>query len=314
MPVLAEPSIAADQIHIVGIARAGEYFPILQEIEKTPTLRSPFSRRPSDAGTWCKVQTALGQVGWIHAQPYGIGSKPFAQLNRRPPAAKVPDSIAGGQIAAVLLISGFGVWVLFKIFGSGVSGVPSYSSGGNEPQSEDSEEGTSAGWFSEVFRGREESKPKQGLFESHGDFRKRVYLEGKEHIIKAVTGAEPKQGLFEEDDKYRYRISHEANEALVERATGSAKQGFFEREDKYRERMAHEANEAIIEASTGCEPKQGFFEDKDKYDARITHEANECIIEEATGSAPKQGFFETDDDYKTRISQEAKDIKASAQD
>lgn len=317
LPVLAEPSITSDKLNIIGLARFGEYFPVLEQSEPVYTLGNPLSNRPSNAGKWCKVQTSSGQVGWLLAQPTGMGSKVFAQIVNIPPPPhyQAPNATSGGGSAGVvILILVVGGFLLVKLFSSNGSGVSHTSSGGGSYSTNSSgdKESNSKGWFTDVFHGRTESKPKQGFFEKHGDYRDRVYLEGKERIIEDATGTAPSRGFFESDDKYKSRVAHEANEAIVEKGSGSSpSQGFFENDDKYRERMSHEANEEIISAATGSEPSQGFFESDEKYNERITDEANEHIIEEATGSAPSQGFFESDDAYKTRISQEAKDIKAS---
>jgi hypothetical protein len=311
VPVLAEPNIGADNLTVLGLAQSGEYFPVLEERETMYTLQNPLSRRPNNGGKWCKIQTAAGQTGWIMAQP--TGSKSFADIVQRPvPAQFVPppsDTGLSGAIFIFVVVAGLVVFGLVKALSSVGGGISSSGSGGSESSSAST---TSAGnWFSETFAGRD-ARPKQGFFESHGDYRDRVYLEGKERMIEDLTGDAPRQGFFEGDDHYRSRIAHESNERIVERSNESApRQGFFEGDDSYRERMAHEANEAIVEASSGSEPKQGFFESDDHYHDRITHESNAAIVEEATGSSPKQGFFESDDSYKTRISQEAKDIKAS---
>lgn len=318
LPVLAEPSLTTDKLTFLGLARAGEYFPVLDEVESTYTLSGPFSRGPSNAGKWCKVQTASGQVGWIFAQPQGIGTRDFATIVQRPApvqAASTNSDSGGGTALLALIVIGAVVLVLAKAFvNAGRTSAPSWSGGGGS-YSVEPDEAASQSWFSQVFHGRTEAKPKQGFFESHADYRDRVYLEGKERIIEDTTGAAPKQGFFEDDDDYQHRVAHEANEAIVEKASGSEpKQGFFESEEDYRERVAHEANEGIVESATGEAPKQGFFESEEDYNDRVAHEANEHIIEEATGSEPKQGFFESDEDYQLRISQEAKDIKASESD
>lgn len=321
LPVLTEPNITTDNLTILGLARSGEYFPVLDEVEMMATLGNPLSSRPSNAGKWCKVQIASGQSGWILAEPIGMGSWAFAQIVQRPQpvtrAAVATTADSGGSAIGVIIVLGLVLFLLIKLFSSNSSSVPSTSSGegASSSNSNNNEERTSNAWFSDAFSGRTESKPKQGFFEKHGDYRDRVYLEGKERIIEDMTGTAPKQGMFESDDKYRSRIAHEANEAIIEKGTGSEpSQGFFEGDEKYRERVSHEANEEIISAATGSEPSQGFFESDDKYHDRVTHEANEHIIEEATGSAPSKGFFESDEAYNTRISQEAKDIKASDND
>ncbi len=166
------------------------------------------------------------------------------------------------------------------------------------------------GWFSDLF---EDKKPStQGFFESNKDYRNRVYIEGKERIIKELSGSQPSQGFFEGDDNYRRRVAQESNERIIEAETGSQpNQGFFEREDSYRTRVHNESNERIIEGATGSKPSQGFFESEETYQSRISHEANESIVESATGSKPSQGFFENEDSYQTRVSQEAKESKAS---
>jgi len=45
-------------------------------------------------------------------------------------------------------------------------------------------------WFSDLFKGRTGSAPKQGWFESNKDYRERTYREGKERI-RAVPGSGP---------------------------------------------------------------------------------------------------------------------------
>ena len=318
LPVLGEPNISADQLTLVGIARAGEYYPVLDEVETVYTLSNPLSRRPNNGGKWCKVQTSGGQIGWILAEPFGMGSKAFAQVVRAPPppsaSTATTDPGNAAPTLAMIVVLGTGIFLLVKLASSRGSGIATSSAGGGS-YSGSQEASTAEGWFQGVFHGRTESQPKQRLLEGHGDYRRRVYLEGKERIIEDAAGAAPKQGFFEGDERYRSRVAHEANEAIVEKASGSEpKQRLFEADEKYRERVAHEANESIVEGATGSEPKQGFFEGDEHYHGRVAHEANEHIVEEASGSAPKQGFFEGDDHYATRISQEAKDIKASRKD
>jgi hypothetical protein len=319
VPVLTQPNIAADQLSLLGIARAGEYYPVLDEVETVYTLNNPLSSRPNNGGKWCKVQTASGQIGWILAEPFGMGSRAFAQVVRAPPPQRTSESPAGqdasGAALAVLVVLGFGIFLLVKLLGSGGSGASSSSSAGGGTYSAADHASTSGGWFHDVFQGRTESRPKQRLLEGHGDYRRRVYLEGKERIIEDATGTAPRQRLLEGDEDYRHRIAHEANEAIVERASGSEpKRRFLESDEGFRERIAHEADESIVEAATGSEPKQRFLESNEDYHDRVKQEANEHIVEEATGSAPKQGWLENDEDYRSRISQEAKDIKASDKD
>lgn len=125
LPILAEPNITGDKLIILGLARVGEYYPVLDELETTYTLNNPLSRKPSNAGKWYKVQTSSAQVGWVLAQPTGMGSRAFAQVAGRP----ANNTNTGGETLGFLIVLGLIVLGLAKLFGSSPSGA--WSGGGS---------------------------------------------------------------------------------------------------------------------------------------------------------------------------------------
>jgi hypothetical protein len=327
VPILDEPKLLSNHLKVYGLAHEGDIFPIVGG-EQITVKGLSMGVGPMDAGEWVKILTKTGARGWVRRE--GSARRVVLRMPQTPaPPLNIDSSpVQSSQAISrpLIVLAGF-LFMLIVLWWLLASRTRPYliSSEVSDHLSErlhsnldefaafgDGEENGEEGWFSNLFKSRTSSMPKQRWFESNRDYRDSLYLKGKERILEDITGSEPKRGWFEAEEGYRSRIAHEANERVVEEATGSEpKRGWLESEEDYRSRIAQEVNEHIVEGATGDVPKRGWFENEEEFRTRIAQEANEHIVEEATGYAPKRGWFESDEEYHARINREASEIRAS---
>lgn len=98
LPILETSGFQSEPIRVVGLAKEGEYFPVLGDADLFQPLMGFGSSGLSQSGKWAKIRTRSGKVGWVLIEPSSL--KLLAELMHQPrPVNNVQSNAPESQIA-----------------------------------------------------------------------------------------------------------------------------------------------------------------------------------------------------------------------
>ena len=93
VPILGAPNLNAPKLDVLGVARQGEIFALVNQ-KRMLSLVNPLSSVPDQSGVWYNVAQLEGKQGWIFAHPQGHRGSPIAIAVRNGKLVHPKDEIA----------------------------------------------------------------------------------------------------------------------------------------------------------------------------------------------------------------------------